>query len=162
MKDWKQEWESGKSKAKAQNKKLLARLSKINTKKVNSVAEEAHENVFARIDCLECANCCTSIPPMVNETDARRISKALGMKVSQFKKEYLTYDDDDDMVMNQSPCPFLGEGNMCSIYDVRPKACRQYPHTDNFEFTKHLKLHSVNVRYCPAVFHILKEIDEMI
>jgi len=158
--DWYQIWTQRKDQVKARNKKLINRISKLNSKKMNALAEEIHVNVFDRIDCLECANCCTSIPPMVNETDVRRISKYLGLKTSKFKEQYLRIDEDQDMVMNQSPCHFLGDGNMCDIYDVRPKACRQYPHTDNYEFTKHLKLHLTNTRYCPAVFHILEEMND--
>lgn len=156
--DWFQEWVQRKDQVKARNKKLIHRLERQNSKKINAQAEEVHDQVFSRIDCLECANCCTSIPPMVNETDVRRISKFLGIKTSKFKEEYLRIDEDQDMVMSKSPCYFLGEGNKCDIYDVRPKACRQYPHTNNYEFKKHLKLHLTNTRYCPAVFHILEEL----
>jgi uncharacterized protein len=159
--EWYQQWQQRRDQVKTRNKKLVARIAKSNSRKVNAQAEEIHERVFDRIDCLKCANCCTSIPPMVNETDVRRISKHLGIKTSKFKEQYLKIDEDQDMVMNQSPCDFLGEGNKCDIYDVRPKACRQYPHTDNYEFTKHLKLHLTNTRYCPAVFHILEEMQNM-
>lgn len=158
--DWYQAWQQNRDQVKARNKKLISRLAKQNSKKINARAEEIHEQVFSKIDCLKCANCCTSIPPMVNETDVRRISKYLGVKASKFKEQYLRVDEDRDVVMSDSPCPFLGEGNKCDIYDVRPKACRQYPHTDNYEFTKHLKLHLTNTRYCPAVYHILEEMHK--
>ena len=134
----------------------MGKLSRIDAKKVDARAKEVHQNVFSEVDCLQCANCCTRIPPMINESDVRRISKSLGMNSGAFKVKYVVFDDDGDMVINASPCPFLGEGNKCEIYDIRPKACRQYPHTDNYEFSKHLDLHLVNVNYCPAVFHILE------
>lgn len=28
------------------------------------------------------------------------------------------------------PCPLLGRDNYCAVYADRPKACREYPHTD--------------------------------
>ncbi len=34
------------------------------------------------------------------------------------------------MCCSPSPCPFLGDDNYCSVYEARPKACREYPHTD--------------------------------
>lgn len=43
---------------------------------------------------------------------------------------YLRVDEDNDKVFKSMPCPFLGEDNLCSIYDIRPKACREFPHTD--------------------------------
>jgi Fe-S-cluster containining protein len=96
---------------------------------------------------------------MINETDIRRIAKHLGLKVTEFQAQYLKYDEDRDLVMNCSPCPFLLNDDKCEIYDYRPKACREYPHTGDFEFTKNIKLHAINSKYCPAVFYILEEIS---
>jgi len=153
-----EEWRRRKTEVKAQNKRLINRLSKLNDKKLNPITIGLHEKAFEKVDCLVCANCCKSIPPIINETDARRIAKHLGMKVTAFKDKYIKVDEDMDMVMNQSPCPFLQDDNKCLIYEYRPKACREYPHTEDYEFTKNLKLHAVNVRYCPAVFHILEDL----
>ena len=60
------------------------------------------------------------------------------------------------MVISSSPCPFLLADNNCEIYDGRPRACREYPHTDNYEFLKNVRLHKDNVDYCPAVYHIVE------
>ncbi|MEZ5067203.1 MAG: YkgJ family cysteine cluster protein [Bacteroidia bacterium] len=35
----------------------------------------------------------------------------------------------DISVLKKSPCPFLLDDNHCSIYSIRPQACREYPHT---------------------------------
>ena len=153
-----EEWLNRRDKVKVENKKLIKKLKKIKIKKLNEATEGLHDKVFEKIDCLDCANCCKSIPPIINETDSRRIAKHLGMKVTQFKNKYVKFDEDMDMVMNQSPCPFLQADNKCLIYEYRPKACREYPHTEDYEFTKQLKLHAINAHYCPAVFHILEEL----
>jgi uncharacterized protein len=155
-----EEWLKRKQEVKIQNKKLVKRLAKLNDKKLKTRTLGLHEAAFEKVDCLDCANCCKSIPPIINETDARRIAKHLGMKVTEFKNQYVKVDEDMDMVMNQSPCPFLQEddNNKCLIYEYRPKACREYPHTEDFEFVKNLKLHAVNARYCPAVFHMLENL----
>jgi Fe-S-cluster containining protein len=154
-----EEWKKKKGLKAASHKKIVKKLSKINEKKLNALADEMHEKAFNQIDCLNCANCCKSIPPIINETDIRRISKQLGMKVTDFKEQYTIQDEDLDMVMKKSPCPFLGDDNKCAIYEYRPKACREYPHTNNYEFTRNLKLHASNSTYCPAVFYILEEIS---
>ena len=44
-----------------------------------------------------------------------------------FEAEFLQVDEDGDKVFKSMPCPFLGGDNLCSIYDVRPKACREFP-----------------------------------
>ena len=52
------------------------------------------------------------------------------MKVAAFTEQYLERDEDDFMVLKTAPCSFLDESdNTCFIYDVRPKACSEYPHS---------------------------------
>lgn len=152
-----QEWEKKKESVSDQNKKLILKLSKQKAKEVNLRANKLHEEVIEEVHCLDCANCCTSIPPLVNDADAKRISKYMGIKLSRFNEEYLKLDEDKDKVMKTVPCIFLGENNKCDIYVVRPKACREYPHVDQFEFMKNLKLHLTNVSYCPIVYHVLEK-----
>lgn len=84
------------------------------------------------------------------------------MNAGEFKTKYIVFDEDGDMVMNETPCPFLGQKNECKIYEIRPKACRKYPHTDHDEFSKHYDLHLANVNYCPAVFHILERMQKLV
>ena len=153
-----EDWLNRRNEVKVENKKFIKKLSKQNNKKLKEITEGLHDKIFEKVDCLDCANCCKSIPPIINETDARRIAKHLGIKVTTFKDHYVKVDEDMDMVMNQSPCPFLQANNKCFIYEFRPKACREYPHTEDYEFPKNLKLHSINASYCPAVFHILEEL----
>lgn len=148
-------WQDRTKKDKIAIKKLLFRLNKSKNKKINQLADQLHEDVFNEIDCLECANCCKSIPPIINDLDLRRAAKFLGMKPTDFQEKYIRIDEDLDMVIKSSPCPFLEEDNSCFIYEGRPRACREYPHTDNYEFLKNLKLHLKNSEYCPAVYHIL-------
>ena len=153
-----EQWLERKDEVKIENKKLIKKLLRLKSKKLNEATKGLHNKIFKEIDCLDCANCCKSIPPIINETDSRRIAKHLGMKVTKFKDKYVKFDEDMDMVMNLSPCPFLQADNKCLIYEYRPKACREYPHTEDYEFTKQLKLHTINASYCPAVFHILEKL----
>lgn len=153
-------WRKTRSEKKAEHKKFIKSLRKVKNKELNEQANELHDAVFEEIDCLDCANCCTSIPPIINETDVRRAAKALSMKPADFKEEYVRIDEDQDMVMSTSPCPFLQEDHKCFIYESRPKACREYPHINNYEFLKNLKLHALNSYYCPAVFHVLERLQQ--
>jgi Fe-S-cluster containining protein len=150
-------WLSHRDSVTEENKKFLFRLTRLNHKEVVANADEVHDEVFARIDCLACANCCKSIPPIVNQTDSRRIANFLKITEAQFQRKYLQTDEDGDTVINQSPCPFLITDNKCRIYEVRPKACREYPHTNNHEFVKNIRLHMQNTHYCPGVFHIIEK-----
>jgi len=120
-------------------------------------AEAAHEEAFSRIDCLDCANCCRSIPPIVNTADAKRLARFLRVSEGELHERYLTRDEDGDTVMNASPCPFLASDNHCLVYDARPKACRGYPHTDE-GFSRNLDLHARNLAVCPATWNILERL----
>ena len=76
------------------------------------------------------------------------------MKVSEFKDRYTRIDEDNDYVFKEIPCPFLMAGNKCMVYDDRPKACREYPHTDRKRFYQILAISEKNRVVCPAVYEI--------
>ena len=62
------------------------------------------------------------------------------MKPIEFIDQYLYKDEDNDWVFKQLPCPFLDHSNYCIIYEVRPKACKEYPHTNRKKFYQINKL----------------------
>lgn len=161
MTDLIKEWEHKKQNQLQKNKKFVKKVRQHSGKRLDKFAAELHDRVFEQIDCLDCAGCCTGIPPIVNATDSARIAKKLGYSLSQFEAEYLTVDEDGDTVMQTTPCPFLLSDNYCSIYEFRPKACREYPHTDA-NFSKNLSYHATNTLYCPATFHILEQLKKSI
>ena len=141
---------------------LLNDIKSHKHKNTNQFADEIHQKIFKKLDCLDCANCCKSIPPILNRTDANRIAKHLKISESEFYQKYLMTDEDGDTVFKTSPCVFLLEDNKCSIYEVRPIACREYPHTDHRQFTSNFKIHKPNANYCPAVYYIVLELREMV
>ena len=139
------------------NKKMLKRLKKKNS---DTLFQKHHYEVFEEIDCLSCANCCVTTGPMILERDIDRISKTLRMKPSSFINEYLRRDEDNDWVFKTMPCPFLDSDNYCLIYDVRPKACREYPHTDRKNIHQLFGKTLINSTICPAVGMILERIQD--
>lgn len=141
-----------------ENKKFLAGMAKLGDNKVDELFHTAHEEVFAEIDCLHCANCCKTTSPIFYPTDIERVARAMKMKPGEFIDKYLRVDEDNDYVLKSSPCPFLGPDNMCSVYDSRPKACREYPHTDRKKMTQVLDLAYKNSLVCPAVLEMLERI----
>jgi len=44
------------------------------------------------------------------------------------------------------------------VYEVRPKACREFPHTDRNRMHQILELTRKNVEVCPAVFDMVERI----
>jgi hypothetical protein len=138
-----------------ENKLFLQKLKKNDPKSLDRKFHALHEEVFSEIDCLTCANCCKTTSPVFYPTDIERASKALKMKPGDFTKTYLQIDDDYDFVLKSAPCPFLDDENLCTIYEYRPKACREYPHTDRKKMIQLLDLTYRNTLVCPAVLEIV-------
>ena len=150
------------AKKSAQNKKFFQKLRKRPPKNLDYLMQELHENEFERTDCLTCANCCKTTGPLFTNADIERIAKHFRMKPSQFIASYLRVDEEGDHVLQSVPCPFLGSDNYCSIYDVRPKACREYPHTNRKKFHQIGNLTLKNVAICPAAYNIVEEMKKRI
>jgi Fe-S-cluster containining protein len=91
--------------------------------------------------------------------DIERAAKALRLKPSTFIEQYLKIDEDKDFVLKSSPCPFLDYENYCTIYQDRPTACREYPHTDRKRMVQILDLTLKNTSVCPAVARIFTKLD---
>jgi uncharacterized protein len=119
-----------------------------------------HEEAFSKIDCLGCAACCKNYSPRFKTPDIKRISKHLKLKESVFIDTYLQLDNEGDYVVRQTPCPFLGSDNFCSIYEVRPSDCSRFPYTNEDVFIKRQKLTLKNATFCPAVFEVLERLSE--
>lgn len=141
------------------NKKLFNALKKKRKGEVDALFHEAHHEVFQEMDCLECANCCKTTSPIFTQKDIERLSKHLGMNPGQFQAEYLIIDEDEDFVLHTAPCPFLNlDDNKCGVYEHRPKACREYPHTDRKNMLQILDLTHRNTLVCPAVQSVVEKI----
>ena len=141
-----------------ENNKFFKRLKRLKPKVLDKLIHPLHEEVFFCVNCLECANCCTTTGPLFNDRDISRIAKHLRIKPSEFTEKYLRLDEEGDYVLQSVPCHFLVKDNYCSIYDVRPKACREFPHTDRIKQQQLLKLTEKNVEVCPAVYDIVEKL----
>ena len=73
------------------------------------------------------------------------------------KRERLKRDFDKSM-----PCPFLGPDNLCDIYDVRPKACAAFPHTDRKKIYQINHLTIKNTLFCPAAYLFVEKLKDRI
>jgi len=138
--------------------KFVKQLKKRKPKDLDEQFAYAHEQVFSNFDCLSCANCCKTTSPMFFEKDIERLASYLKMKSSDFISQYLFLDTDGIYALKSSPCPFLGADNYCSVYENRPKACREYPHTNHRKMISKLDLALKNSEICPAVENILERL----
>ncbi len=139
-------------------KVTFKRLKKKPPKDLDNTVQQFHEEAFEKIDCLACANCCKTLGPRISDNDINRISKYLKIKPGTFIDTYLKIDEDKDYVFKNMPCPFLMPDNYCMIYEVRPKACKEYPHTNRKRFYQALNITLKNLDTCPAVCEITENL----
>jgi uncharacterized protein len=147
---------------KKENEKFLKGLKKKPPRNLDDKIHDLHNKVFDEIDCLSCANCCKTTSPIFYQRDIDRLAKCLRMKPGDFIEKYLRVDEDKDYVLKSSPCPFLGADNYCSVYESRPTACKEYPHTDRKNMYQVLDLTFKNSLVCPAVLKIVEKLHDEI
>ena len=145
-----------------ETKKFFNKLKKRAPKNLDVQVVQIHEEVFEETSCMSCANCCKTTRPLFTKQDIGRISKYLGIKPAQFEQQYLRVDEDNDWVLKKTPCSFLADDNGCTIYDFRPKACREFPHTDRKKIYQIAKLTQKNTAICPAAFDIVERMKTSI
>jgi Fe-S-cluster containining protein len=89
-----------------------------------------------RFECQpDCANCCVNHGDYayvyLENNDARRLARHLGLKLAEFKERYTEAEDEYLILrMDRPACPFL-EGRRCTVYPARPTQCRTFPFWEN-------------------------------
>jgi uncharacterized protein len=145
-------------KQKKENEKAIKKLYNKKLHDLDNTFHSLHNETFEQIDCLKCANCCSTTSPIFYDVDIARLSQHLRLKPAQFIANYLHIDADGDYVLNSAPCPFLGTDKYCSVYNARPKACREYPHTNRKNMYQITQLTYRNTMVCPAAASIVARI----
>lgn len=148
------------SRIERESRRFFDRILKFDKKSLDQEMMDLHDHVFAGMDCLSCANCCKTISPVFKERDITNLAGHLGVRPGVLVEKYLRLDEDGDYVPNTIPCPFLGAGNKCSVYEFRPAACRSYPHTDSLPVSKSVNLIIKNSSVCPAVHEMVRLLAE--
>lgn len=147
-----------KAKSNPDTRAMIKRLKKKKPRNLDDVVHELHEEYFSGFNCLDCANCCKTIGPLITGKDIDRLAKHLRIKPSEFVEQYLIIDEENDYVFKDHPCPFLLPDNYCMVYENRPKACREYPHTNRKKFVQILNLSHKNCETCPVVSEVFEQL----
>lgn len=99
----------------------------------------AHQHSWFAEECGRCGNSCRREGILVREGEIFALQRHLGLTQSEFHQRYLTdaptWNGRDGFVKltDEGCCPFLegpagGEPDRssCSVYDLRPRACREF------------------------------------
>jgi Fe-S-cluster containining protein len=132
----------------------------IEVEELDSIVHRLFKEVYRQIDCTTCGNCCREISPVLEDEDIERLSRGLGISYGNFKERFLVKDDknySEGFIFNKKPCPFL-KRNLCSYYELRPEACRSFPHLHKEEFVFRLIGVVENCDVCPIVFNVYEKL----
>jgi len=156
-----------KFKLKASRKKkelslFLKKLDDIVPEDMSKVVAEVDATVWRDIDCTTCANCCKTMTPTYTKKDIERISAHLGMETKDFKERWLHKEEDTgDWVNTTQPCQFL-VNDKCSIYEVRPRDCAEFPHHNKKPFDLYNDTFTNNLHRCPATFTLIDRLQKRV
>ncbi len=148
-------------KRKKEIQRALKELKKQRRLNLDGIFAAEHERAFEEIDCLKCANCCSSLGPRITDKDIDRLAKAARMKGGDVVETWLRIDEDGDYVYRELPCPFLGADRYCLYYEARPDACRRYPYTNRRNVKGYTGQLVKDMAVCPAVALVLERITEV-
>jgi uncharacterized protein len=124
-------------------------------RRFKAIAQQTEE----AIDCTACANCCRVATTQVTERDVERLARYFRISPAQFLNQYTVESEDEGRILkrNDNGCVFL-EGNLCSVYEVRPHACELFPHLTKGAGSLLSRMWQMPDRavYCPIVFNTLE------
>jgi Fe-S-cluster containining protein len=117
------------------------------------------EKIEEQIDCTECANCCRKATAKLTDRDIERLARYLRIKPAQFLKDYTRETEEEGLVLRHSSdsCVFL-DGNLCTVYEVRPHVCQGFPHTvrGSGSIASRMWQFVDRASYCPIVYHTME------
>ena len=144
--------------------KFMRDLSHSKTRGLLKIAIAADKEVWKEVSCVSCANCCKTMTPTYSEKDVNRIAKHFKMTYEEFYKKWLKKDNNKDIVNKSVPCQFLGKDNLCTIYDIRPADCAEFPHftKKDFKYQMQEKTYTNNMKHCPATLVFVEKMKEAI
>ncbi len=130
------------------------------SEEIDKVVFQIAEQVWKRVDCTACGNCCREVATTMNEKEVGRLAMHLRVSNEEFTSKYLEPaepSDENPWVTRKQPCPFLKD-NRCTVYDSRPSNCRDYPYLHKPDFTARTLSMLGRLSECPAAFEVWEEL----
>jgi Fe-S-cluster containining protein len=92
----------------------------------------------------------------VSPADIRAIAEFLGSTEADVRRLYVT--EEHTLWRTKGACVFL-HGNLCLIYPVRPRACRDFPHIHAQGVSLGSRMSSIcrHAAVCPILFNAIEE-----
>lgn len=141
---------------------FLNKLDEIVPTDMPELVSRVEATVWRDVHCMECANCCKTMTPTFTAADIKRIATHLKISPADFRKKWLKKEDGATSYVNISqPCQFLVD-NKCSIYEVRPADCAEFPHHDKKPFDAYNETFKNNLVHCPATLLMVDRLKKIV
>jgi len=141
---------------------FLNKLDEMVPRGLSRIVAEEDAEVWKEVDCMQCAHCCKTMTPIFTKADIKRIASHFRMTPRAFYDKWLIKEEDSGNVVNATlPCQFLVD-NKCSIYEVRPRDCAEFPHHDKRPFDLYNDTYNQNLHRCPATFKLVSRLKHRI
>lgn len=128
-------------------------------KEIDKIVHRLYKTISEKIDCTKCGNCCKEQCSTITNKEIERLSNYLKISTNDFEKQYIKIDEDGDKIFAHFPCKFLKD-NQCEVYELRPEACKSYPHLHKNEFTSRLFGVVNNYSICPIVYNVYEALKD--
>jgi Fe-S-cluster containining protein len=117
-------------------------------------------DVEEQVDCRQCANCCKVATTRISERDVEKLARFFRIRLAEFIREYTMETQEEGLILRRDGaqgCVFLS-GNDCTVYEVRPRNCENFPHLVRGEGSLVSRMWDMPDRacYCPIVYNALE------
>ncbi len=151
--------------ANAKKKGLAASLKKIIRKKPHGLLKDVKEvtaETWKEISCVDCGHCCMEMTPTWKKTEIKRMASHFGLTYKEYYDKYLyTEEKTGDIMNNSTPCQhFDKRKGLCTVYEIRPKDCAEFPHFHRKDFGDQVKdVFIPNMPRCPATLVMVEKLE---
>lgn len=139
---------------------FLKHQAHLSSRQIDDRVSRIEKEVWKKIDCRSCANCCRHVSPTLSEEDIDRLAERLDTTREQIITTYLDEapsNAESPWIMRTRPCPFLKD-NLCSVYEHRPTNCRDYPYLNKPDLIFRTLSMINRTAECPAVFEVWEKL----
>ncbi len=142
------------------------RESPMSDEELDSMVHSLAPAATARVDCVECHNCCLKYQPQATAAEVDALIGHLGISLEEFYRNYTVDAPLADILISQhrdgplrnGACIFLQENGCCSVYSFRFSHCHSYPRLMEPGFRERLWDVVDACHVCPIVADVFEEL----
>lgn len=123
--------------------------------------KQASDQAWETVNCTNCGACCKEMTPTWKKSEVKRMAAHMGMTYKEYYDKYLYTDDEGCIMNNSTPCQHLSlKTGLCSVYELRPHDCSEFPHFHRKDFTDQVKeVFIPNMPRCPATLIMVERLE---